>query len=68
MVAYVLGVEMFLVTEEKKRWWRAKYNCHGKMLYIYKIESEIEKKLFKSGQYFETAEEALNFLEKEWEK
>lgn len=59
---------MFLVTEEKKHWYIGQFNCHGKILFIYKIESENEKKLFNSGQYFETAEEVLIFLTKEWEQ
>lgn len=64
MVAYVLGVEMYIITEEKKRWWIGCFKCRGKMLYIYKIEAEREKTLFKSGRIFETAEEILNYMER----
>ena len=66
MVDCILGVKMYLVTEEKKSWRVGGFECHGRMLYVYCIRSEREKMLFKGGQYFETAEEVLNFLERTW--
>lgn len=59
---------MYLVTEEKKRWYIGRFFSHKKVLYIYRIESERETTLFKGGQYCQTVEEVFNIIRKELER
>ena len=59
---------MYLVTEEKKRWYIGRFISHNKTFYIYQINSEREKILFNGGEYCQTVEEVFNIIRKEWEK
>lgn len=59
---------MYFVTEEKKSWRCGSFDCHGRMIYVYQLKVEFEKRIFQKGVCLNTIEEVLTYLEKEWER